>query len=220
MINNMTKKIKIECSYLDSIQRQNLDFDLIPQCSVCLSTTNILCCLVCGKYFEGIGTESHSFIHSLEKDHHLFIHLETQEILCLPDNFHVYDSDLDDIQYNLRPSYTIESLKSLESQIITKRTLDGHKIVIGLIPLNNLKASTYANVIIYSLFCISELRGFWLLNNYSGLTQALGQICKKMWNEKSFRNHLCPHEFFQLLSKLSMGKFNYFTNNDPQLFLP
>jgi hypothetical protein len=41
-----------DCPYLDTISRQNLDFDFEKCCSVSLSPVNVYACLVCGKYFQ------------------------------------------------------------------------------------------------------------------------------------------------------------------------
>jgi hypothetical protein len=41
------------CPYLDTINRQVLDFDFEKLCSVSLSHLNVYACLVCGKYFQG-----------------------------------------------------------------------------------------------------------------------------------------------------------------------
>lgn len=39
--------------YLDTVNRQMLDFDFEKVCSVSLSNLNVYACLVCGKYFQG-----------------------------------------------------------------------------------------------------------------------------------------------------------------------
>ena len=174
------KRIKIECPYIDKIQRHILDFDLIFQCNICLTTTSIYCCLICGKFLEGIGSNSHAYMHSLEKEHNLFINADTEEIICLPENYHVYDDTLEDIKYNLKPSYSENTLNTLKNQIIINRSIEGQAYIAGLIPLNDLKSSSYVNVIIYTLSSISLIRDKLLLNNYTGITQALGQIYKKM----------------------------------------
>lgn len=214
------KRIKIECCYLNQIQKHVLDFDLIPQCCVCLSVNNIYCCLACGKYFEGAGVNSHGFIHALEKDHNLFISVESQEAICLPEGYHVDDDVIEDIKYNLKPAYTPELIKSLELETPTRRSLDGHSHTVGLIPLNNLKGSVYASIVLYLLSSITELRQAFLLNNYSGLTQEIAQVFKKMWNPQSFKNSICPYQLFEVVSKASKGKFTAYSNNDPQSFLP
>lgn len=41
-----------ECPYLDTINRQFLDFDFEKCCSVSLRQENVYVCLVCGKYFQ------------------------------------------------------------------------------------------------------------------------------------------------------------------------
>jgi hypothetical protein len=47
-------KIYRLCPYLDTINRQVLDFDFEKLCSVSLSRINVYACLVCGKYFQGL----------------------------------------------------------------------------------------------------------------------------------------------------------------------
>lgn len=44
-----------QCPYLDTINRNVLDFDFEKLCSVSLSRTNVYACLVCGKYFQVIN---------------------------------------------------------------------------------------------------------------------------------------------------------------------
>jgi U4/U6.U5 tri-snRNP-associated protein 2 len=39
--------------YLDTVNRQFLDFDFEKLCSVSLSNLNVYACLVCGKYYQG-----------------------------------------------------------------------------------------------------------------------------------------------------------------------
>lgn len=47
------------CPYLDTINRQVLDFDFEKLCSISLSRINVYACLVCGKYFQGEFLECH-----------------------------------------------------------------------------------------------------------------------------------------------------------------
>lgn len=92
------KKARRTCPYLDTINRNLLDFDFEKVCSVSLSNLNVYACLVCGKYFQGRGRSSHAYIHSLEVNHHVYIHLFTNKIYCLPDDYEVLESSLDDIK--------------------------------------------------------------------------------------------------------------------------
>lgn len=53
VLGSWTKKAHRLCPYLDTINRQLLDFDFEKLCSVSLSRINVYACLVCGKYFQG-----------------------------------------------------------------------------------------------------------------------------------------------------------------------
>jgi U4/U6.U5 tri-snRNP-associated protein 2 len=49
----LAKRQRTTCPYLDTVNRNNLDFDFEKICSVSLSPVNVYACLVCGKYFQG-----------------------------------------------------------------------------------------------------------------------------------------------------------------------
>ena len=83
--------------YVFPHDRSVLDFDFEKLCSVSLSHINCYACLVCGKYFQGRGQKSHAYTHSVLEGHHVFLNLETHKFYCLPDNYEVIDSSLDDI---------------------------------------------------------------------------------------------------------------------------
>ncbi|VDK77610.1 unnamed protein product, partial [Cylicostephanus goldi] len=82
------------CPYLDTIDRKVLDFDFEKLCSVSLSHLNVYACMVCGKYFQGRGTNTHAYTHSLDTDHRVFLNLHTLKFYCLPDNYEVDDPSL------------------------------------------------------------------------------------------------------------------------------
>ena len=111
-----------------------LDFDMEKQCSVSLSTHNVYCCLVCGKYFKGKGEQTLAYLHSLmpehsaasdrvttshsDSQHNVFIGLtgDTKgRVFCLPDNYEVIDASLNDIKYNLQPLFTKELIAKLDA---------------------------------------------------------------------------------------------------------
>lgn len=77
------------CPYLDKINRQYLDFDFEKLCSVSLTRINVYACLVCGKYFQGRGTNTHAYTHSVAEGHHVFLNLQTLKFYCLPDNYEI-----------------------------------------------------------------------------------------------------------------------------------
>lgn len=113
------------CPYLDTINRQVLDFDFEKLCSISLSRINVYACLVCGKYFQGRGTNTYAYTHSIAESHHVFLNLHTLKFYCLPDNYEIVDSSLDDIKYLLNPTFTAEQIRQLDSNDKLSRAIDG-----------------------------------------------------------------------------------------------
>lgn len=95
-----TTVVRRDCPYLGTIKRHLIDFDFEKLCSISLSNLNVYACLVCGKYYQGRGKNTHAYFHSLEQGHHVFINLHDQKIYCLPDNYEVDDMSLNDIKVN------------------------------------------------------------------------------------------------------------------------
>ena len=61
----LKKEDRMKCPYLDTVNRQLLDFDMEKVCSVTLSNLNVYCCLICGKYFQGRGKSTPAYTHSV-----------------------------------------------------------------------------------------------------------------------------------------------------------
>lgn len=53
-------------------------------------------CLVCAAV-SGRGLKSHAYTHSVQFTHHVFLNLHTLKFYCLPDNYEIIDSSLEDI---------------------------------------------------------------------------------------------------------------------------
>jgi U4/U6.U5 tri-snRNP-associated protein 2 len=144
------------------VRRDLLDFDFEKVCSISLSNINVYACLVCGKYYQGRGKDTYAYTHSLEQEHHIFINLSDQKIYCLPDNYEIHDNSLNDIKFNLKPSFTNDEVEELDKLVTYSRALDGTDFLPGSIGLNNIKKTDYVNVIIQSLCRINSLRNFML----------------------------------------------------------
>jgi U4/U6.U5 tri-snRNP-associated protein 2 len=99
---SVSKKSKRSCPYLDTVDRSVLDFDFEKICSVSFLPVNVYACLVCGKYFQGRGKGSHAYTHSLQVEHHVFINLQNKKAYCLPDDYEIEDSSLDDVKVLFR----------------------------------------------------------------------------------------------------------------------
>ncbi|KAF9581381.1 hypothetical protein BGW38_001628, partial [Lunasporangiospora selenospora] len=200
--------------YLDTIQRYMLDFDFEKVCSVSLSNLNVYACLVCGKYFQGRGTTSHAYFHSLHENHHVFINLNTLKAYVLPDSYEVTDSSLSDIKYVLDPRYTPAQVAALDKNASLSYDLNRKSYLPGFIGLNNIKANDYVNVVIQVLAHVPPLRDYFMLGNFddkSELVKRFSTLVRKIWNPSVFKG--------QEISNASNRKFRLTDQADPLAFL-
>jgi len=219
------------CPYLDTINRSVLDFDFEKLCSVSLSHINVYACLVCGKYFQGRGKGTHAYTHSVLEGHHVFLNLETQKFYCIPDNYQIIDSSLDDIIYVLNPTFTQAMTRMLDKTPKLSRAYDGTTYLPGIVGLNNIKANDYCNVVLQSLSHVAPLRNYFLQEeSYAGirrppgdqaflLVTRFGELMRKLWNPHNFKAHVSPHEMLQAVVLTSKKKFQITKQGDPIDFL-
>uniref|UniRef100_A0A2P2L0V3 U4/U6.U5 tri-snRNP-associated protein 2-like n=1 Tax=Rhizophora mucronata TaxID=61149 RepID=A0A2P2L0V3_RHIMU len=213
-----------DCPYLDTVNRQMLDFDFEKFCSVSLSNLNVYACLVCGKYYQGRGKKSHAYTHSLEAGHHVYINLQTEKVYCLPDGYEVIDSSLDDIRHVLNPRFTKDQVEQIERNRQWSRALDGSDYLPGMVGLNNIKETDFVNVTIQSLMRVTPLRNFFLIpENYqhskSPLVHRFGELARKIWHPRNFKGQVSPHEFLQAVMKASKKRFRIGQQSDPVEFI-
>ncbi|TFB02067.1 putative mRNA-splicing protein ubp10 [Trichoderma ghanense] len=210
--------------YLDTIDRNVLDFDFEKLCSVSLSNINVYACLVCGKYFQGRGVKSHAYFHSLDEDHHVFINLETQKVYVLPEGYEVKSKSLDDIKYVSDPRYTKEEVIQLDRRRpnATSWTLDGKEYTPGFVGMNNIKDNDYLNVVVQALSHVSPLRNYFLLEDFSKKSELVKRcsiLFRKIWNPRAFKAHVSPHELLQEVALQSNKRFTLTHQSDPVEFL-
>lgn len=86
-----TGEVRKDCPFISTIKRHLLDFDFEKLCSISLANLNVYACLICGKYYQGRGRNTHAYLHALETNHHMFINLHNARVFCLPDNYEVTD---------------------------------------------------------------------------------------------------------------------------------
>ncbi|ODN05096.1 U4/U6.U5 tri-snRNP-associated protein 2 [Orchesella cincta] len=219
------------CPYLDTIDRAVLDFDFEKLCSVSLSRVNVYACLVCGKYFQGRGTATHAYLHSVGEFHHVYLNLHTLKFYCLPDNYEIIDSSLDDIKYVVNPTFRPEHINKLDKNGRESRAIDGTMYLPGVIGLNNIKANDYCNVVLQALCHVKPLRNYFLREeNYRDikrppgdvsvlLVQRFGELMRKVWNPRNFKAHVSPHEMLQSVVLCSKKQFQITEQGDPIIFL-
>ncbi|KAJ2607839.1 U4 U6.U5 tri-snRNP-associated protein [Coemansia sp. RSA 1365] len=214
---------KIESMYLDTVDRACLDFDFEQLCSVSLSNTNVYACLVCGKYYQGRGKQSHAYFHSINDDHHVFINLKTLKAYVLPDNYEVTDRSLNDVKDAIRPSYSQKIVEKLDTHCEPAYDLDGKMYFPGLVGLNRIKHNSYMNAVVQALAHITPIRDALLLlphlDEQPVLLQKVAGLVRKMWHPRLFRAHVSPHEFVQEVSNRSKRRFRLDFEGDPFEFL-
>ncbi|KAI3996247.1 hypothetical protein MKX01_026715 [Papaver californicum] len=221
---NRQIEIRRDCPYLDTVNRQVLDFDFEKFCSVSLSNLNVYACLVCGKYYQGRGRKSHAYTHSLEAGHHVYVNLQTEKVYCLPDGYEINDPSLDDIRHVLNPRFSRDQVVQLEKNKQWSRALDGSDYLPGMLGLNNIKETDFVNVIIQSLMRVTPLRNFFLIpENYqnckSPLVHRFGELTRKIWHARNFKGQVSPHEFLQAVMKASKKRFRIGAQSDPVEFM-
>uniref|UniRef100_A0A8B9R5Z2 Ubiquitin carboxyl-terminal hydrolase 39 n=1 Tax=Anas platyrhynchos TaxID=8839 RepID=A0A8B9R5Z2_ANAPL len=220
------------CPYLDTINKSVLDFDFEKLCSISLSHINVYACLVCGKYFQGRGLKSHAYIHSVQLSHHVFLNLHTLKFYCLPDNYEIIDSSLEDITVTcLKPTFTAQHISNLDKQAKLSRAYDGTTYLPGIVGLNNIKANDYANAVLQALSNVPPLRNYFLEeDNYKSikrppgdimflLVQRFGELMRKLWNPRNFKAHVSPHEMLQAVVLCSKKNFQITKQGDGVDFL-
>ncbi|KAF8658787.1 hypothetical protein HU200_059273 [Digitaria exilis] len=217
-------ELRRDCPYLDTVNRQVLDFDFEKFCSISLSNLNVYACLVCGKYFQGRGLKSHAYTHSLEAGHHVFINLQTERAYCLPDGYEINDPSLEDIRHVLNPRFIKEQVLNLDKNKQWSRALDGSNYLPGMVGLNNIKETDFVNVTIQSLMRVTPLRNFFLIpENYqhckSPLVHRFGELTRKIWHARNFKGQVSPHEFLQAVMKASNKRFQIGVQSDPVEFM-
>lgn len=209
--------------YLDTIDRQRLDFDFEKLCSVTLSNINVYACLVCGKYFSGRGPKTPAYFHALEVGHHVYINMETKKVFVLPEGYEVKSKSLEDIKVVVDPRFTAEEVRALDKPGREPRwDLAARKYTPGFVGLNNIKANDYLNVVVQALAHVPPLRNFFMLEDLSSrqqLVQRFSILLRKIWNPKAFKSHVSPHELIQEVSLRSGKKFLLTEQADPVDFL-
>ena len=204
--------------YLDTIDRTVLDFDFEKLCSITLSNINVYACLVCGRYFQGRGPRSQAYFHALEDNHHVYVNMETKKVYVLPEGYEVHSRSLEDIKFVVDPWLSRQEVLKLDKEQTQAWDLSGKKYTPGFVGLNNLKDNDYFNVVVQALAHVPPLRNFFMLEDLSSrlqLAQRFGVLVRKLWNPKSFKAHVSPHELLQEIALRSGKRFTLTDQSDP-----
>lgn len=166
MANNIKmfkQQVVTSCPYLDTINRTALDFDFEPTCSLTLSSgPHIYACLVCGKFFRGKGKQTPAYLHCINENHNVFLHLQKGTFWCLPDDYEIVDPSLDDIKSAFKPIYSKSEIEMMDRQTSLSRDLFGKRYLPGFVGLNNLNKTDCINATLQALAHVKPLRDFFL----------------------------------------------------------
>ncbi|OMO76944.1 Peptidase C19, ubiquitin carboxyl-terminal hydrolase 2 [Corchorus capsularis] len=221
-----TRKVGRDCPYLDTVNRQVLDFDFKKICSVSHWEFDVYACLVCGKYYRGKQEKTPAITHSRQAGHHVFINLETEKVYCLTngDRYEINDPLLDDIHHVLNPRFNQAQVEQLDKNKQWSRALDGSDYLPGMVGLNNIQKTDFGNVNIQSLMRVAPLRNFFLIpENYqycsSPLVHQFGELTRKIWHARNFKGQVSPHEFLEAVMKASKKRFQKGVQSEPVQFM-
>lgn len=227
---------KHEEFFLDTIDKEMLDFDTEKLCSVSLANFNVYCCLVCGKFLQGRSRSSYAYEHAVEENHRPFMNLETKKAYILPENVELTSPKatniLSTIREALSPEYTPEKVEELLQLPKTGFDLHHMRYTVGFIGLNNISANDYANVVIQALAHIAPIMKFYLslsfeqnkelqekVSRHSTLNAQFSLLLRKLWSDRLFRSHISPREILQLISSLSKKRFSIDVQSSPKDFM-
>ena len=216
------KKISIS-NYLQTIDRSILDFDKEKTCCKTLSTTQIYCCLVCGKYYQGKSIGTPAYNHSLEENHHIFMSLTGKNIYELPKGNIVTSPSHSDIINSYDPMYTeidIQSLDKLIEQSEMKDTIYKDyckkEYIPGFIGFNRIGKTDGINCIIQSIGHCSMIRNILLQKQqieelesqmkYVEFVKKMSLLIRKQWNKTALKALITP---FELTSELQRIKKSF-----------
>lgn len=110
------------------------------------------------------------------------------------------DSSFQDIKYNLDPQFNENLISIFDSEVMLGRSLEGTEFIPGFVGLNNLRNTSYVNVIVQLVSAVKPLRDRCLLNKESGINGKLAELVRKLWNPVNFKGHVSPAEFIEEIS--------------------
>jgi U4/U6.U5 tri-snRNP-associated protein 2 len=143
--------------------------------------------------------------------------MKTTEVFALPECSKQEDQSLLDIRSNISPIFREADLAGIFSAL-PQRSLSGKSFQVGLIPVNYLKSNGFFSTVVYLINSITALRNTLIVGKFSGITESLSMLVKKMHNQMSFKSHVCPHEFIYQVSVFSKSKFSVGGKGDAQVF--
>ncbi len=208
-----------DCPYLATINRSVLDFDMEKVCSVTLSTMNVYCCLVCGKFLSGRGKSTPAYTHSVQHGHFVYLNMQEERFYCLPDNYEILDPSLNDIKGCLAPRFTDDDITKIDMNKDLSRDIHGTTYLPGFMGMNDLGNTDYVNAAVRALSHVQIFRNHFLrlndsYNNQSSsstrsspLVVRVGQCMRRLWSQHNFKGGVSPQELINVIGSASKKRF-------------
>jgi len=121
--------------YLDTINRNVLDFDFEKLCSVALPISTFMPASSAANTTKA-GSKSQAYFHALEEGHHVYVNMETKKVYVLPEGYEVKSKSLDDIKFVVDPRLTRNEVARLDKEQKTAWDLSGRKYIPGFVGMN------------------------------------------------------------------------------------
>ena len=237
-----TTKYTDKATYLETINRKALNFDMPLVCSASVAATNIHICLICNKYLQGASARSPAYMHAIATGHHVFINAQTGRFIILPEQLILSDKrekELHDIKLLLNPILDMETIKRLDTTPISSKLLNKESYEPGYIPLiNDIIFSDGSreveiardlqmvmhNTIYYAFTHLSSVRDKLLLHTNSESTPLfnhLSLLTRKIWSPFLFKkltssyaieNYLVEHKVPEVIMNDSRLFYNWLIN--------
>lgn len=194
-----------------------------------LSPKAVYCCLVCGKFFQGRGKGTPFYQHSLETEHRVGLNLHTLSCYRMPEGDSIDDPTLEDIRYNLRPTFTPRDIAFFSEKSPTEvpmvRDLHGNRYFPGLIGMNDSNGTDCFTAVIQCLVRVQKLRDYFLTRrdvwqeSQSIVVRSFGELVCQMFSSRRFKSSLSAHELIQAISSASSKKFQIGERKDASQFV-
>ena len=111
----------------------------------------------------------------------------------------------------MKPVFTAAEVASFDQSLFYATDIHGKKYIPGFVGLNNLKQNDYINAVVHALAHVKPIRDYFLLNDIerskSELVIRFGSLLRKMYNSKSFKGHVSPHQLIQVLCLVLLKLF-------------
>lgn len=170
-----------QMKYLTTINRSALDFEQTIRCSVTLATSNVYCCLVCGKFLQGIVGATPAFAHATDEDHHVFLHCDTSVVRIVPEGYCLTSKKALAAVFDILEAFSPPLLATLPVPAPCQTLVDRSSYTRGFVGTTNADSAlaTIVQLLSHLPYVATYLGGHFHDSIY---TSQLGLVVRKIWS--------------------------------------